>query len=335
MNQRMRNGRLGLLFVIGRRLHLVQLPLLLLLGLALGGCGEEDCINCVGLPLPVVPTGVHSISGDNEVIVQWYDISYAPYDGSYNDTVAGYRIYSRFYTAGDEDDSTRVFYRIGEIAWNQNFDLSSGLHWFVDAGDDVFNGEQYEYAVAAVNAAGGESALSFELVTDAPLPISATPVELFDGSGPTSALAGFDFSELEQGRTDPFAPTTAADVYVAYSGGVPYLHAISPDVQIQDFGVFTDRVGNLVFEGVSWAPLGGYSATGVLEIVAGHIYVIKITESGVGTHYAKLGIVAVDPSPSVDSVLALWAYQLIEGLPELAAPIGGKPVDVEPVTLRL
>ena len=195
---------------------------------------------------------------------------------------------------------------IGEVAWNENFDPSSGLHWFVDAGDDVYNGERYEYAVSAVNAAGGESALSFELVIDAPLPMSATPLELFDANGPSATLAGFDFSALEQGRTDPFAPNTTADVYVAYNGGVPYLHAVSTDVRIQDFGVFTDNGGNLVFEGVSWAPADGYSATGVLEIVSGHIYVIEIWDPlAQSLHYAKLGVVSVNPIPAVDSILAL------------------------------
>lgn len=338
MNWRMRNGRLDLSFVTGRRLHLVQLPLLLLLaGLMLGGCGEDDCVNCVGLPLPVVPTGVHSISGDGEVIVQWYDISYAPYDGTYSESVAGYRIYWREFSEGDQHDPNRRFDLIAEVAWNENFDPTTGLHWFVDngidGGDDfVVNGGRYEYAVSAFNAAGGESALSFELVTDAPLPMSATPIELYDANGAFPNLAGFDFSALEQGRTDPFAPGNEADVYVAFQGGVPYLHAVSADVRVQDFGVFSDGNGGLVFEGVSWAPADGYSATGVLEIVAGHIYVIKIYDPLAQTlHYAKLGITAVGSG----AVLAHWAYQLIEGLPELSQPAGGKPAQVEPVTLRL
>ncbi len=45
----------------------------------LAGCeSDDDCLNCVDLPPPVVPTGVHSISADDLVIVQWFDISYAP-----------------------------------------------------------------------------------------------------------------------------------------------------------------------------------------------------------------------------------------------------------------
>ncbi|MBE0565445.1 MAG: hypothetical protein IH621_05780 [Krumholzibacteria bacterium] len=332
MDLRKRNLRMDLSFGPRRQRRLAPLPLLLVLSAALpgliGGCADDDCVNCVGLPLPVVPTGVHSISGDNEVIVQWYDISYAPYDGTYSENVAGYRVYSRFFAEGDQNDPDRDFYLIGEVAWNENYDPTSGLHWFVDA--DADNGERYEYAVAAVNAAGGESALSFEFVTDAPLPMGS--VELFDGNGPFANLSGFDFSGLEQGRTDPFGQGSKADVYVAWQGGVPYLHAANEDIYVQDFGVFSDGLGGLIFEGVSWAPVDGWSATGVLEIVVGHIYVLEIYDPVAQTlHYAKLGITAV----GTGAVQARWAYQLIEGLPELSAPEGGKPVDVEPVTLRL
>ena len=95
--------------------------LLLLIGsltanLLLAGCDSEDCVNCIPLPPPVVPTGVHSISGDNEVIVQWYDISYAPYDGRYNENVVTYYIYSRIYNFGDEYIGDREFVYIGEVA---------------------------------------------------------------------------------------------------------------------------------------------------------------------------------------------------------------------------
>ncbi len=90
-------------------------------------------------------------------------------------------------------------------------------------------------------------------------------------------------------------------------------------MRIQDFGVFTDGAGNLVFEGVSWAPADGWSNTGVLEIVAGHIYVIEIYDPVAGTlHYAKLGITVV----GTGAVQAQWAYQTIEGLPELSAARG-------------
>ena len=273
---------------------------------------------------PVVPTGVHSISGDNLVIVQWYDISYPPYDGSYNENVVKYVIYSRFFEEGDQSDPNREFFYIGEVAWDENFDGSSGLHWFYDT--EVENGYQYEYAVAAVNAAGIESALSYEFVVDAPLPMSPyfngnyLPVTLQDGNGSPTQVSesGFNFQlaaenqgNLNAGRVDPTAQT--ADITIAFENGIPYVSANPSRVAIQDFGVFTVG-GQLIFEGVSWAPADGYSQTGKLELVPGHIYVLEI--QGAETHYAKFGVVDIDET----SVGIIWAYQTIAGLPELMTP---------------
>ena len=301
----------------------VSLAILGFMIAALAGCeSDEDCLNCVDLPPPVVPTGVHSISGDNLVIVQWYDISYAPYDGAYNENVVKYVIYSRFFEEGDQSIPDREFFYIGEVAWDENFDGDTGLHWFYDT--EVENGLQYEYAVAAVNAAGIESALSYEFVVDAPLPMSPyvngnyIPVTLQDGNGAQAAQSGFDFARaagnpttLNAGRVDP--ATTTADIVVAFENGLPYVTANPARVLLQDFGVFTSG-GDLIFEGVSWAPADGYSQTGKLELVEGHIYVVEIRSPEL--HYAKFGVTGI----YAGSVDIIWAYQTIPGLPELKAP---------------
>jgi len=304
--------------------------LILVLPVLFAGCEGEDCVNCVELPAPVVPTGVHSISGDNEVLVQWYDISYEPYDGQYNENVVAYWVYRRDFREGDEFDPDRSFEWLDEVTWSEAYDDATGLHRYTDR--SVRNGLQYEYAVAAVNAAGVRSALSFEFVVDAPLPMSVVPLRIMDGNGVAPHASGFDFSRLEQGISDPFASGTTADVRVAFESGVPYLLAANPDVLLQDFGVFTDGAGGLVFEGVSWAPADGYSRTGKLEIIPGHIYVIEIYDAASRTlHYAKLGIVSL----AADGVNVHWAYQLIDGLPELSAPRGNQSKELEPVTLSL
>ncbi len=319
-----------MLFANPKIRSLILLSLGLLVLLAISGCQTDDCVNCIELPPPVVPTGVHSISGDNEVILQWYDISYAPYDGQYNANVTGYVIYSRIYAPGDEDDLNRTFYYMDEVAWDENFDGNSGLHWYVDV--DVQNGEEYEYAVSAINSNDLESALSYELATDAPLPMGA--VDLYDIHGDHPSLSGFDFSAQDYGRTDPRPLNTTADVLVFFQDGVPYLQSVRPStVHLQDFGIFTDSYGQLIFEGVSWAPDEGYSSTGVLEVIAGHIYVVEIEDYQTGIpHYAKLGIRRIEGS---DLIQAYWAYQLIEGLPELSVPDAPKPVVTKPLTLSL
>ncbi|MEN8007176.1 MAG: hypothetical protein ABFS42_09175 [Candidatus Krumholzibacteriota bacterium] len=306
----------------------VMAAVLIALVALLAGCeSDEDCLNCVEppigeLPPPVVPTGVHTISGDNLVIVQWYDISYAPYDGTYSPNVEKYVIYSRFFEEGDQNDPNREFYYIGEVAWDENYDDYTGLHWFDDI--EVENGFRYEYAVAAVNAAGKESALSFELVLDAPLPMSPyvngnyIAVELFDGNGAQANKSGFDFAKaaanqgnINAGRVDP--TVDPADFVIYFENGVPYVDANPSRVVLQDFGVFTSG-GSLIFEGVSWAPADGYSQTGKIELVAGHIYVVEIR--GQALHYAKFGVTGTYQ----DTVDIIWAYQTIPGLPELKAP---------------
>ncbi len=319
---------------------LVALVLSLLVALA--GCeSDEDCINCVDLPPPVVPTGVHSISGNNEVIVQWIDIAYAPYDDSYNENVTTYFIYSRFYENGDEFDPDREFFFIGEVAWNENYDGSTGLHWFYDT--EAVNGEQYEYAVAAVNAAGRQSALSFEFVADAPLPMSPLdgqgwflPVEVFDGNGPSVNLSAFNFrtaglnpTVLTAGRVSPAAPH---HIRISIEGGIAYALAEVASTRIQDFGSFSDGNGNVIFEGVSWAPAEGYSRTGRLELVEGHVYVAEIIDPVTSElHYAKFGINAINAG----SVELIWAYQLIPGLPELKMPNPGGDPGVKPQVIKL
>jgi len=306
----------------------VMTAVLIVSGALLTGCeSEEDCLNCVELPPPVVPTGVHTISGDNLVTVQWYDISYAPYDGSYTPNVEKYIIYSRFFKEGDLDNPNREFSVIGEVYWDENwYQLGDNtvLYYFDDF--EVENGLRYEYAVTASNAAGLESALSIEIVLDAPLPMSPfvngryLSVALSDGNGSKPDESGFNFAlaaenqgTIEAGRVDP--STMVADLVISFENGFPYVDANPSRTVLQDFGVFTND-GTLIFEGVSWAPADGYSQTGKIELVTGHIYVVEIVDPLKGLHYAKFGVTGINTG----SVNIIWAYQTIRGLPELKAP---------------
>lgn len=305
--------------------------------LFLAGCSDDDCLNCVDLEPPVVPTGVHSISGDGYVIVQWNDLVYAPYDGNYNENLVSYEIYRRNYEFGDEYDPDRTFdpEPLAIVDWDENYDAGSGLHWYVD--DFVTNGLQYEYAVASVNAAGARSALSFEFVVDAPLPMSPldtqgwfVPLAIFDGNALGATGYGFSFwraaaqpGSLNAGRVTP-GPGVSADLEFFFTSGVPYVTMGGPQVRMQDLGDFSDSSGNVLFEGVSWAPVNGYSVTGTLELVPGHVYVVEIATGTGAVHFAKFGVASV----GAGVVNIIWAYQLIENLPELSAPVG----DREPST---
>jgi hypothetical protein len=285
---------------------------------ALGGCSDDDCVSCVELEPPPAPSGVFSLSGDEEITVYWNDIYFKN-----PDQVVAYRIYSRPYPPATDDEA---FVQIGEVAWNENFDPDTGRHWFIDDFSDVtepVNGFDFEYAVSAVNAAGLEGPLSLEIVIDTPLPISDAPVEVFDVTlgDPFQAYSGFDFSlaaEGGDGRVDPVPGGTTADIQIVYREGVAYVETVRAGVRIQDYGIFltSDETEERLrqFQAASWAPADGYSSTGVLELIDGHVYILEIPEPVSGeTHYAKLGITTI----GTQSVRFLWAYQLVPDLREL------------------
>ncbi|MCP4574184.1 MAG: hypothetical protein GY838_17620 [bacterium] len=301
-----------------RRFTRLLLPVIVVAALGLAGCSEDDCVNCVELEPPVVPTGVHSISGDDYVEVRWIEISYHPYQGTESPSIDHYNVYRRVFNEGDENNPDRAFDYLGEVSWDENYISTLGLHYFEDW--NAVNGEWYEYAVAAVNEAGVSSALSFELVTDAPLPMSLDPVEIFDAGSSLADRSGWDFSREDQGRVDPNAPATTADIRVFWDDlrGAMMVEAMNADVRIQDFGVFSHGDGTLWFEGVSAAPWDGWSAIGVLELVQNHIYVVEIWDEGAGRlNYAKMGVTEVLDGTATRSIFMHWAYQTIDGLPEL------------------
>lgn len=298
--------------------------------LLLAGCSNDDCLNCADVPPPVLPNGVHSISGDGYVIVQWNSLTYAPYDGSYNESLVAYEVFRRNFLPGDENDPLRTFGTapVAVVAWDENYDGGSGLHWYVD--EDVTNGYQYEYAVRSVNAEGVASELSFEVVVDAPLPMSPldnqgwfVPLAVYDANAPGATGYGFVFSRaalapaiLSAGRVTPGVEVLNADIEVFFSGGVPFVTQGASHVRLQDMGDYSDGFGNLYFEGVTEAPAAGYSVTGTLELVPGHVYVAEISAGGGHVHYAKFGVDSVGSG----LVNIIWAYQLILDLPELSAP---------------
>lgn len=100
----------------------------------------------------------------------------------------------------------------------------------------------------------------------------------------------------------------AADIYVAYEGGIPFVYAARPDVvQFQDYGT-------IPLDLVDYAPNEGYSATGRAELIEGHSYIVKITEDPASeVNYAKFFVYDVQSAyVEVD-----WAYQEDMFNPEL------------------
>lgn len=261
--------------------------------LYLGGCSEDDCIECLDGDPPAVPTGVFSVTGDERITIYWNDI--------YQSDLAGYAVYR-------DDNADGSFEHLIDLAWDENYDEASNLHWYVD--EAVVNGHDYEYAVASFDGAGNESELSFEIVIDTPRP-DGFNVELFD-VGVIPELSGFDFSAYS--RVSGLLP--AADIVVAWEGAAPLVRANRAEVALQDYGSVMDDSGFVNLDILSWAPLYGWSETGEAELILGHAYVVRIGTSGANRHYAKFAVTAVGSS----SVTIDWAYQEVNDLRELQAP---------------
>ena len=299
--RRMNNGDTDERPALWRRIPLLML--ILFTGLALGGCDESvtcvDCdedVICVDDDPPAVPTGVFSVTGDGVVSVYWNDI--------YQLDLMGYAVYRH-----DGDDPIYGEYHWqGDIAWDENYDDDTLLHWFDD--ESVVNGRTYYYAVLAYDDSGNESALSFETVMDTPRP-EGIEIFLYDREGTYSERSGFDFSGLALGRTSWDAPE--ADIYVTFASGVPEVVAARPAiVQLQDFGT-------AFMDDATYAPDHGWSELGRAELIEGHCYFVRIAEDPeTEVNYAKFRVFAIHDQD--DMVEIDWAYQTDLFNRELAAP---------------
>jgi len=262
--------------------RILGLMTVLIFSIALVGC--DDDVTCIDDDPPAVPTGVFTVTGDGVVSVYWNDV--------YDLDISGYGVYRH----DGDDPEYGPYYPLGDVAWDENYDEQTLLHWFDD--EDVVNGETYYYAVLSFDASGNESALSFETVIDTPRP-AGIEVFLFDRNGPDAHLSGFDFSEWRAGGIVPY-DNAGADIYVAYEDDVPFVYAARPDiVKLQDYGTIPLHL-------VDYAPDEGYSATGRAELIEGHSYIVKITEDPASeVNYAKFFVYDVQGT----YVELDWAYQ--------------------------
>lgn len=241
--------------------------------MALGtGCDDVVIVDDHHCDEAHAPVGLYSITGDEEVVIFWIPVEEADVD-----KFVVYR----------SSSSNGTFYEIGH----------SRSDYFVDR--DVINGRTYFYAVTAVDHCGYESELSYELAFDTPRP-EGFDAELHDANGDDWRRSAWDFDHY---RAVPW-DVEAADIVFLWQDGVPYLVAADLDTDIQDAGY-----GH--FDDVSWAPADGWSPSGSVEVIPGHVYVVWTRDN----HFAKVRVLELVG----DCVIFDWGYQIDGGNPELGA----------------
>ena len=226
---------------------LTTLLFVILLG-NISGC-YVDTSNTDDEP-PATPRGVRTITGDEQVIVEWYPN--AEYD------LAGYTVWR-----GRNDTD-----------FNALVEVSENTTSYTDT--TVRNGETYHYAVSAYDSDGNESKLSPEDAWDTPRPEGQNVV--LDDYNLAPGRSGFDFSRPEKGSIPWDTPAT--DVYFGFDTevNVKYLYSDN-DTFMQDLGYHE------YFDGVDIVPEFGYT-TLFVELIEGHIYAIYTPDG----NFAKIQV---------------------------------------------
>lgn len=260
--------------------------------LVLQGCSVENKGDVVVIDdtAPAQPRGVHSITGDRQVSVEWYP--------NQETDLKGYIIYRSYLESKDYTKIATVGAQVSS---------------YVD--NDVENGVTYYYAISAVDYDGNESDLSPEIVDDTPRP-AGKGITLRDYILEPNRC-GFDLSRPEKGAQDYDEPSI--DIYFGVGNvdgelSVPYIYAVSDDIGMQDLG-YTDSMDD-----VDMSPTMGFTFATV-EAIVGHTYAFLTLDN----NYAKIRVTDVQIDWVGDDIVDAWitfdwAYQLQVNNPELAPP---------------
>jgi hypothetical protein len=240
--------------------------------MALAGC-VDDHVSPRDLSPPAAPRGFHSTTGDQEVFLSWLENT--------ESDVSGYRIYE-----GPCSSGPGCPYQFVASTTGTQFTLT-GLD----------NGETRFFAISAVDHAGNESDLSYDDVFDTPRPEGFN--RSLNNFLVTDVGSGWDFSAFAARDYDD--PLT--DMYFGDNGSIAQMFVPDFATEIQDAGFASS------LDAVDWAPNGGWSPTGSVELIVGHCYVV-LTRTN---NYAKFRVTSL----AADQVRFDWAYQVDPGNPEL------------------
>jgi hypothetical protein len=260
-----------------------RLALTLVLAVPLvAGCQDDNPPMAVhDVTPPAAPRGFYSVTGDNQVTLHWL--------GNTEPDLAGYKVYVSPCANGPSCPYDFVLTTVGTNAVVSQLD----------------NGVTHYFAVAAFDRAGNEGDLSYADVFDTPRP-AGTGLILGDATA-EPALSGVDFSAyaLPTFRL-PWDDPTPMCIRGALSGA--YMYAAYTDTDIQDAGYDPASL-----DAVDFAPNGGWSPDGSVQLIEGHNYVVWTHDN----HFAKFRVIQLTASP--DRVQLNWAYQTDPGNPELLA----------------
>lgn len=236
---------------------------------------------------PAVPTGVFTITGDQQVDVRW-----SPVRGN---NVQGYGVYRGATIDG-------AYERLSSV-------LGEESSSYVD--HNVTNGETYFYAVDAFNFQNQESALSYEDAFDTPRPAGAGTLSAKEVD---PAQAGIDWSAQPNFVRAFDHPDT--DIFVQRIDGVLYAKGRAIGGYWNDL---QDLGWTASMDDISWAPADGWSISpNGVELIVGHTYVVWTHDE----HFAKFRVkaIAVDGTQVPTSIQFDWAYQIDAQNPELLMP---------------
>jgi len=258
--------------------------------LTLAGC-DDDTVSVRDVVPPAPPRGVYTVTGDQDVWVYWLDNT--------EPDVAGYRVY----VAPCPRGSDCAYQPVGS---------TTGTSFRVSG---LLNGVTRYFGVTAYDRHGNESELSEDILFDTPRPegFGRSLVNFLD----QDAGSGYDFSTAAVQRSDD----SSTDMFFGYNGSV-YQMFVPLDVDIQDAGYARS------LDAVDFAPSGGWSPSGSVELIDGHCYVVWTADD----RYAKFRVTdLVAPQLGQPArVVFDWAYQTAAGNPELRARpargAGGRPL---------
>ena len=204
---------------------------------------------------PAIPRGVYSITGDGEVVIEWFP------NGEYD--LAGYRVWR------SRDD----------VDFDLLSEVSADITTYIDS--NVRNGKTYYYAVSAFDYDDNESDLSPEFVDDTPRP-EGRSVTLKDYQL-SPERSGFDFSRHARGAIPWDEGDT--DIYFGFDldVNVSYMYSDN-DTLMQDMG-YRDSMDNL-----DESPLFDLGYTELfVELLEGHVYAFYTPDD----NYAKIRVIDV------------------------------------------